>query len=543
MISRDVPDVSPARVGALLEDDILKQLFDRKEINLQQVKAIEFKLGSDSQLLWEQLNIESQQTDWLLQLVRTNQYVSFNWSLTQSDATVTIGLDNAQLNKRLAVNDIRGAGAVRLEVPDVSFSDIAGHHAVKEQLTHVVELLRAPEKIAQFGGTVSKGMLLYGPPGTGKTMLAKALAHEANLPVMSLVATEFADVEMIRETFARARRYAPSILFIDEIDAVGSRQKDGHPGLINTLLAEIDGFDTGLHSPVFVIAATNLPENIDPALLRSGRIDLHIEVPDLDRDARAYFIDKILALPLSEPVDRQTLLDLSIGMTGADLSRALSQLAARLTVNQDNGLTEDAIVSLIHQYRFGKVRSVKRSQQVRTLVAYHEAGHAVVSALLNPANKVSIINIIAREHRAGFVAFNTEPGYEQQRRVTYTECIEDIAVLLAGRLAEAHYAPGLEPCAGASDDLAKATQLAEYAISELGLDAQLGIISLQGLPDYYRPAFTAQVVERIESWMTEAQKLCDRVLTENWELVERVATVLLAQEVISGRQFYELIEG
>jgi ATP-dependent Zn protease len=542
LISRDLPHVSPQAVSTILETEMLQLLLGNDEIALQGIKRVRIALSKCSRETAQLIEQWADGADWLEQLLRRNQYLSYHWAVSVDGKQLHLTLTDALLNKHLQVQDIRGSGAIRLEIPDVSFADIAGHHAVKEQLQDVVDLLRHPEKISQYGGSVAKGMLLWGVPGTGKTMLAKALAKEAELPVISLVATEFSDVETTREVFARARRYAPSILFIDELDAVGSRDKNGHPALINTLLSEIDGFDTSLHEPVFIIAATNLPNSIDPALLRSGRIDLHIEVPNLDRDARAFFIDKILSLPVAEPVDRNALLDLSSGMTGADLMRTASKLAAHLACHEGRQLSEKHIIETLHQHRFGEVRTVQRSQQIRALIAYHEAGHAVVSSVLNPSKTITTINTLTRKNMEGFVAFNGDYDSNPQRRVTYTECLEDIAVYLAGRLSERQYAPRLEPCAGASDDLAKATQIAEYAITELGLDAELGSLSLRDLPGYYREAFTDKVVTRLHHWLQEAEALCQQTLVEHWIKVEKVANALMDQEIITGRQFYQLIE-
>jgi SpoVK/Ycf46/Vps4 family AAA+-type ATPase len=243
--------------------------------------------------------------------------------------------------------DFRGAGAVRAEVPDIGFAQIAGHQMVKNRMTEIIALLKNPALVKSMDVDIPKGLLLWGPPGTGKTMLAKALAHEADLPFISTTGSELLASGFMKTIFKRARKYAPSILFIDEMDAIGTRGQGGIDVIINQLLIEIDGFDTSLSAPVFIVAATNLPEKIDAALTRSGRIDLKIEVAALDQEARMHFIDAYFKLPNDGSLDRTLLLEHTVGMSGADLEMVRREAVLAMVRAEQQSVTMDMIMEQI----------------------------------------------------------------------------------------------------------------------------------------------------------------------------------------------------
>jgi ATP-dependent Zn protease len=436
--------------------------------------------------------------------------------------------------------DVRGQGAVRVEVPAVSFSQIAGHHRVKERLKEVVRLMKNPERIKALEVSVPKGVLLYGPPGTGKTMIAKALAHEADLPFMETTGSELLDLEFMKLLFQRARKYAPSLVFIDEIDALGRRDKGGFGLLINQLLIELDGFDTSLSEPVFVVAATNLKDKLDPALIRAGRIDIHVEVPQLDRDARAYFVERYLALPNDGSLQRDVLLDQTSGMSGADLEQARREVVLEMVRLDKALITQAMLLEQVNLQKYGPLSNAKRNELHREMTAYHEAGHAVMSMVLNPDVVIEQVTITARGEAGGFVSF--EQNSEVVRRMTRKEFIDEICVLLAGRLAEQMKFGDDGISAGASSDLARATKLAEAAITQYGLDEKVGLVATMHLSASGQAGFEALVAERVTAWLAEAEKRCQSELRTCWEKLTNVAEALLKFETMSATELRSMLK-
>jgi cell division protease FtsH len=466
------------------------------------------------------------------EMLRKGQTLGFDIRLAHQDAALTVELQNLSLRRVPHAQDFRGKGAVRVEVPEISFSQIAGHSLVKQRLQEIVRLLKSPERIRQFGIGAPKGVLLYGPPGTGKTMLAKALAHEADLPFLATTGSELLNLEFVKTLFQRARKYAPSLLFIDEIDALGRRDQAGYDVIINQLLTEIDGFDTSLAPPVFIIAATNLKEKLDPALIRAGRIDLHVEVPQLDRAARAYFIDRYLQLPHDGSLDRDTLLNFTSGMSGAALEQARREVVLEMVRHGQDNITQAMLLEQINRQQYGVRSSVRHSAQSREMTAYHEAGHAVVSMALNPDIRIEQVTITPRENASGFVSFDQEQ--DTHRRMTRREFMDDICVLLAGRLAEQKKFGANGLSAGASSDLANASHHAHAAITQYGLDEEFGLMSLARLDEETRKAASSLALDRVRAWLTEAEGCCESTLTAHWDAVEKIVAQLQADEVLDG---------
>jgi len=470
--------------------------------------------------------------DPLKQMFRKSQNLKFTIKAEVSDGPLIIELGDIALQRVQNAKDFRGVGSIKTEIPDVSFAKIAGHHIVKNRLHEVVKLLKNPAAIKAQGVDVPKGMLMFGPPGTGKTMLAKALAHEADLPFISTTGSELLDLEFIRTIFKRARKYAPSILFIDEFDAIGARGKGGLDIIINQLLIEIDGFDTSLSPPVFIIAATNLPEKIDPALVRSGRIDLKVEVPALDRDAREHFIDNFFKIPNDGSLDKSALLNFTAGMSGADLEMVRRETVLAMVSAGIKEIDMKFLTEQINTIKYG-VRS-GNPKLLKTLdsTAYHEAGHAIVSMAVNPDVLIEQVTVMPREGALGFVSYDVESM--QHRQFNRQEALDQMCVALAGRIAQTRQFPKQGNDAGASSDLEKATRIATHAVSKLGLDEKVGNIVLPLGGEPMSPAAADLVFERVQAWLAEAEAICHSLVEKNWKLIDRLAKRLIAEEVITG---------
>lgn len=265
-------------------------------------------------------------------------------------------------------------------------------------------------------------------------MLAKAFANEAELPFISTTGSELLDMELMKKVFKRAREYAPSIIFIDEIDAIGKRDGSRLDILINQFLTEINGF--GDSSDIFIIAATNLKEKLDPAILRSGRIDIHIHIGMLDKEARGYFIDKMLKNPTVGNINKSKLIKFSVGMSGADLQKAYREASLEALRNGLEGISEELILEHINNVKYGDKLTGKTYAQIQAETAYHEAGHAIISHILMPHVKIEQITVEPRGKAFGFVAFDRE---EDVKNLSFDDIKNQICVSFAGRTAEIYF--------------------------------------------------------------------------------------------------------
>jgi cell division protease FtsH len=361
-----------------------------------------------------------------------------------------------------------GSSGLTVDLPEQRFTDIAGHLEAKRRLQEVIGMLRKPEKLSRWNVEAPRGMLLWGPPGTGKTMLARAFACEADLPFVATTGTEMLDPRRVTRVFELARKYAPAAIFIDEIDALGRRDKDGASHAINQMLAEIDGFD-GV-GRLFVIAASNLPDRVDPAILRSGRLDLHVHIPPLDTAARKYFIDRLRSMARLGKQEWLRIIDLSAGMTGADLEKLRRELAYDLLRSGKSRASCDDIIEHINTLKYGVRDTRERTSEELEHIAYHEAGHIVLSQLLNPEVKINYVSLTSRGGTEGFVEFDMDSL--NNRRLTKKEVKEQLIILMGGRAAQVIKFGEDGVDAGIADDLAKARELARRAIEDWGMEAR-----------------------------------------------------------------------
>lgn len=463
-------------------------------------------------------------------LFRKNQTLRYDTSLALTGDRLTVTLHGIRLEKLPKSIDFGGEGALAAETPDVSFDRIAGHTMIKNRLRETVKYLRDPGLLKALGVGTPRGMLFYGPPGTGKTMLAKALAHEADLPFMATTGSELLRYGLMKKVFSRARDYAPSILFIDEIDAIGTRNGGDGDVVINQLLSEIDGFDS--RGDILVIGATNYREKLDPALLRSGRIDLHIHVPILDREARAHFIDMMLEKQHDGRINRDRLLDYSAGMSGADLAKVGRESTLEALRRGKDRLTEEIIVEMINIVKYGeKLESRSLKKQIGAM-AYHEAGHAVVMHVLQPDTTIEQVNICPRENMLSFVSYRDDG---EEGNMTRQDLLDKVAIALAGRMAQIKKF-GVSGCdTGAGSDLAFATRLCHAAIAYYGMDSQVGALNIRNVEDSLQGHLTSLIGERVHVWMKGVEERTRTLVEENWRLIESLARRLIREEIIDGR--------
>ena len=442
----------------------------------------------------------------------------------------------------------------------VTFDDVAGVDEEKEELEEIVEFLKNPRKFTEMGARIPKGVLLVGHPGTGKTLLAKAVAGEAGVPFFFISGSDFVEMfvgvgaSRVRDLFEEAKKKAPCIIFIDEIDAVGRQRGAGLGGghdereqTLNQLLVEMDGF--AANEGVIVLAATNRPDILDKALLRPGRFDRQIVVSNPDVKAREQILEvHSRKKKLADDVDLKTIAKNTSGFSGADLENVLNEaalLAARRNLNEIGMQeVEDAMVKVTMG---PEKRTRVRSEKEQKLVAFHEAGHAVVSRFLPTQDPVHQISIVPRGMAGGYTMYRPT---EDKSFMSRTEMVENIVSLLGGRVAEQLVLNDIST--GASNDIERATQIARSMVTKYGMSERIGTITLVSSQEEvflgrdfaqakeYSEETANLIDEEVKSIIDFAYKKAEEILKANMEKLTKVANVLLEKEKIDGDEFDEI---
>jgi cell division protease FtsH len=442
-----------------------------------------------------------------------------------------------------------------------TFDDVAGADEEKEELTEIVEFLKDPKKFDSLGARIPKGVLLVGPPGTGKTLLARAVAGEAGVPFLSISGSDFVEMYVgvgasrVRDLFDKAKKTAPSIIFIDEIDAVGRHRGAGMGGghdereqTLNQLLVEMDGF--GANEGVIVIAATNRPDILDPALLRPGRFDRQVTVNYPDQKGRVEIL-KVHARkkPIGPDVDFESIAHATVGFTGADLENLLNEAALLAARNGKKAITMAEVDEAALKVEVGaEKKSHKMSEKAKKLTAYHEAGHAVSAYYLENVDPVRQISIIPRGMAGGYTLYRPT---EDKSYTSKNEMLDNLVSLLGGRVAEEIIIGDIS--SGASNDIQRATEIARNMITKYGMSEKMGPISFGGDNnevflgrDYnhvknYSEKVAAQIDDEIERLITEAYGRTKAILTEHIDKLHALAKALLSQDKVEQQQFLEIM--
>lgn len=444
----------------------------------------------------------------------------------------------------------------------ITFADVAGLDEEKEELSEIVDFLKNPAKFVRLGARIPKGVLLVGPPGTGKTYLSKSVSGEAGVPFFSISGSDFVEMfvgvgaSRVRDLFDQAKKNAPCIIFIDEIDAVGRRRGAGLGGgndereqTLNQLLVEMDGFSG--NEGIIIIAATNRPDILDPALMRPGRFDrqVHVGLPDVKAREQILKVH-VRKKPLSDDVDLEVVAKRTPGFTPADLENAMNE-AALLTARHNKTLiTMDVIEEAITKVIAGpEKRSKVINENEKKLTAYHEAGHAVVARLSSNKDPVHMITIIPRGGAGGFTMYLPE---EDRSYASKMEMEENIVRLLGGRVAEKLVLDDIST--GASNDIERATKIARAMVTTYGMSDELGPMAYGTNDDEvflgrdfnkirnYSEEVAAKIDKEMRRIIDNAYHKTETLLSENMEKLERVAQALLEKETITGKEFEMLFE-
>lgn len=444
-----------------------------------------------------------------------------------------------------------------------TFADVAGADEEKEELEEIVEFLKAPKDFSALGARIPKGVLLVGPPGTGKTLLARAVAGEAGAPFFSISGSDFVEMYVgvgasrVRDLFAEAKKNAPSIIFIDEIDAVGRHRGAGMGGghdereqTLNQLLVEMDGF--GPNEGVIVIAATNRPDILDPALLRPGRFDRQVTVNYPDLKGREEIL-KVHARhkPLGPDVNLRNIAGATVGFTGADLENLLNEAALLAARRKLKAITMKEIEEATMKVVVGtEKKSHKISEKDKKITAYHEAGHAVTSFYLEHEDPVTHISIVPRGMAGGFTMYQPE---HDEMHLMKSKMLDDIVGLLGGRVAEKIIFNDIST--GASNDIERASEQARKMVTRYGMSEKLGPIAFGQNNDEvflgkdynhmrnYSEAVASQIDDEVEKIILNAYKQTEDILTEHIDKLHAVALELVKREKLTGDEFRCIMNG
>ncbi|MCI9038809.1 MAG: ATP-dependent zinc metalloprotease FtsH [Clostridia bacterium] len=436
----------------------------------------------------------------------------------------------------------------------IKFDDVAGLDEEKSEMIEIVDFLKEPKRFTDMGAKVPKGVLLCGNPGTGKTLIAKAIAGEAKVPFISMSGSEFIEMfaglgaSRVRKLFEKAKKVAPCIVFIDEIDAIGSRRSSGNGAesennqTLNQLLVEMDGFDT--EETIIVLAATNRPEMLDKALLRPGRFDRQITIALPDMKGREEIL-KIHAKgkKFAEEVNLKDIAGDTAGFTGAELANILNEAAIIATIKKHEAITQDDVEDAVKKVTVGLERQSRVvSDKDKKLTAYHEAGHAIVSSTLETQKDIKEVSIIPRGIAGGYTMYKTN---EDKYYISKTEMQEKLIALLGGRAAEKVALNDIST--GASNDIEVATQIAKDMITKYGMSDNLGPISVDTEKDPYQlqlfgEKFSDAIGAEVKIMLDHSYAQAQEILRNNMAKLDKVAQALIEKEVISSEEFAELIK-
>jgi len=454
-------------------------------------------------------------------------------------------------------------GLIKSEKPDVKFDDVAGNDEAKEEVKEIVDFLKNPERYIDLGAKIPKGVLLVGPPGTGKTLLAKAVAGEADVPFFAVSGSSFIEMFVgvgaarVRDLFNQAKKEAPSIIFIDEIDAIGkSRAAAGQFGgndereqTLNQLLAEMDGFDS--NEPVIVLAATNRPEVLDPALLRPGRFDRQVLVDKPDFEGRVQILQvHVKKIKAGKDVDLREIAKMTAGLAGADLANIVNEAALLAGRKGKKEVNQEEFVEAVERQIAGLEKKSRRlNEKDKKIVAYHESGHAVIAEITPEARKVKKVSIVPRGLAA--LGYTLNLPEEDKYLMQKSELIAEVDTLLGGRAAEEVFIG--EISTGAGNDLERATDILKSMVMIYGMTEVAGLMVLEKQSNRFLGGGFAQAREYSEKMQEEVDRFIKETLEERYKhvknklkeytpVIENMVEELYEKEVIEGERVRELIK-
>ena len=501
------------------------------------ITKITFKVASKARL-FAQTALKDQMV-LLKKISKQHETIELEWSVHHSKEIVEFTIKNAFFR----TEKLHVSSEDALHVSDITFDDIAGQQRVKAELAEILTLLKEPARLKQFDMPLPKGMILYGPSGMGKKLLARAFANAADLPFIVVRDADLFDAGKIHKAYAQAYSSAPAIVLLEDIDVQGLIGGVIATMNIQPLAEEIDAIHQSFDAPIFTIITIGESSPIPEPLVQTGRIDIRIEVPKLDMEARRFFIEEILKKPHDARIDVDKVVRYISGMGGEELKRIgqeASLYAARKGLKE---LSEEILLEQINIIKYGNKLENKQIRDIEISMAktaYHEAGHAVLSYVLCPNIKIEQVTVAPRSDALGFVSYHND---DYVNAISKDELFANICVLLGGRIAnmEKYGKSGMET--GAITDLEIASMQAYSAIALFGMDDELGYINISGIEDAYDKELLSEKLEtRMLAWIDDAKKQTEKEVKRLWPAIEAVAKALIAKEVIDGLELKKIIE-
>ncbi|MBU1666879.1 AAA family ATPase [bacterium] len=503
----------------------------------EHVEKIQYEVSEKAKQFLKKL-LEDEQL-FLKKITRQHKHISLKWDIVVHENEVQCSIKSLfYTQEKLSISSHED-----MHISDIQFKDIAGHIKVKEELTEIVTLLKEPKRLKKFDLAVPKGMILYGPEGMGKKLLAKAFASEANMPYVVVNGSDLFTAKNIHQAYAQAYRSAPAIVILEDIDIQGIVGGVISTMSVEPIIEELDALHQSFDAPIFTIITLSSSAEIPETLLEVNRINIHIEVPKLDMEARTFFIKEILKKPHDKTIDVQRIVRYISGMGGNELKRIgqeASLFAARKGLKM---LTEEILLEQINIIKYGTKLENKHIRDIEismSKTAYHEAGHAVLSYLLLPKIKIEQVTVAPRSEALGFVSYHNDDYIDATSK---EDLFNDICVLLAGRIAKMHKygEDGMET--GAMSDLEVATTQAYAAIALFGMDEELGYINISGLDvGGMNPILNHKIEERILVWIERATQKTEKEVKRLWKAIDAVALELIQKEMIDGEALKSIIE-
>jgi cell division protease FtsH len=428
-------------------------------------------------------------------------------------------------------------GYAKLSKSVVGFDDIVGHEQVKGRLNRIIHMVKNPQLLERFDTPVPKGLLLYGPVSVGKSMLAKAFAKASDLQYIEVSGSKLFDLEYMKEVYQIAAQKAPCIVILEDIDIKGIVQ-----GMVtNVAFSDVAKILESTHEMVFTIATAEVLDDVDPVLTAPQKFDFLVEVSELDKDARRFFIEKILAKPHDETIDIERIIRYITGMSAMDLER-LGRMAALDVIEQGKEvITEEILIEQINIIKYGhkvEKQMVKTLEEELKMTAYHEAAHAVISSILLPHVKIEQVTIAPRSKMLGFVSYDAE---DRLSNVTKEELFFDVCVLLSGRVAKVKKMGDHAMDSGAVNDLSQASLQVYAAISTIGMDRELGYINLDAVSRLDNYFLEQQVEKRFLHWIDVAKTYTEKLVETHWEKIETLALRLIEKEIVESGELTTII--
>ncbi len=419
-----------------------------------------------------------------------------------------------------------------IHTPKITFKDIVGHKKAIKRLKAIINVVKNPKSLERFNTPPPKGLLIYGPANVGKSMLSRAFATEAGMKYLEISGSKLFDLTYIKEVYQTASKNTPCIVLLEDIDIKGLVQGT----IAYVSFSDIAKIIESTHEQVFTIATAEEFDAVDPVLTAAGKLDFLLEVTRLDKEARRFFIEKILTMPHDPNINTERIVRYITGMSALELERLGRMAALNVVEDEKEYITEAILIEQINIIKYGhkiENKMIKNLEVELKMTAYHEASHAVLSYLLLPDIKIEQVTIAPRSKMLGFVSYNAE---DQMSNVTKEEIFNDICVLLAGQMAKKRLAGDSAIDSGAYNDLSQASLQAYTAITNLGMDKKLGFINLDAILSFDNYFLSQKVEKRFLVWMGEAEKRTKELVDAQWSKIEKLALTLIEKEIVESHE-------